>query len=172
MSGILFKTIGMLTFAIIWAILQIATTSREPIRHEGFNQLKPGLVSHISMVIIWAGIGLLFYVFHVSSDLQGTHTDEWVFAIVSGVFFLLTIQTYLTKILYDEYYLCFKSPFGIKIYDWDNLRKVSEWNYNSGDILVLKFSNHFFWVMISAMYEGYDELERLVYRKSFQYPRP
>ena len=169
---IIIKTMGMIIFALIWAVLQIATTSREPIRHDGFNQLKPGLVSHISIIVIWAGIALLFYVFHMASDLQDTNADEWVFAIISGVFILLTIQTYLTKILYDEHYLCFKSPLGIKVYDWDNLSKVSEWSYNSGDILVLKFSDRFFWVMISAMYEGYDELERLAHQKSYQYPRP
>ena len=171
MSAILFKTVGLLTVAIIWAILQIATTSREPIRHEFYNQLKPGLVCHVTLAFIWLGTIVFAYIFHINFDLQETATDEWIFVGIFAVLILITVPTYLTKILYDEYYLCFESPFGRKVYDWCELEKVAEWGNVSGSMLMLKFSNRF-WTGVSAMYEGYDELERLVYRKSFQYPRP
>ncbi len=171
MSIVFTKVIIMSFFAFIWAGLQIATTSRTPIRHEEFNELEPGLMCHISMVVMWGGTVLLFYLFHMATDLQQTQLDEWIFAVIFGIFFIITLQTYLIKIVYDEYYLCFKSPLGIRIYDWDDLTKISEWSNLYGSTIILKFSKRF-WVAISAMYEGYDELERLAYTKTYNYPRP
>ena len=162
---------GMLIFACIWAGLQIATTSREPIRHESYNQLKPGLMCHVSMVFMWVGAILIAYIFHIQIDLQETFTDEWVFGGIFLVLTWITAEVYFTKILYDEYYLCFANPFGARAYDWCNLEKVSEWSNYSGSFITLKFSKRF-WVGVSAMYHGYDELERLAYRKACQYPRP
>lgn len=156
---------------LIWAAVQIATTSKNSIDHKGYRELKLGFACHFNTAFLWLG-GLGFYaLFYFGLGTDFTIKGHLFFAVIILFLIWITADAYLKKLYFDEFYLRIETPFGAKIYDWDDLKKIYDWDHLSGSTLVLKF-NKFQWVVIPAIYHGYDELERLAYRKSYQYPRP
>ena len=156
---------------LIWAAVQIATTSKDSVDYNRYRGLKPGLACHFNTLFLWFGVLSLYALFYFGLGADFRIMGHLFFAIIILFLVWVTADAYLKRLYFDEYYLRVETPFGAQIYDWDDLEKISDWDHLSGSTLVLKF-NKFHWVVIPAMYEGYDELERLAYRKSYQYPRP